>query len=286
MALSVLLLTGQSGSGKSTALRALEDHGHFCVDNVPTAIAGSLVEHLREEGMVERLVLVMDIRDRHFIQEAPRLVRRLRDGGIAIRVIYLDAREEALIRRYSETRRRHPLDYGYGLRHAIAHEREVLEPLRELADDTLDTTSSSPHVLRARIIELFGEAAPEGLRLTVLSFGFKFGLPAEADIVLDVRFLPNPYFEAALREKTGLDDDVSHYAIGHPEGQSFIDDAAGFLSRLIPQYEREGKCYLTVAVGCTGGQHRSVAVGRALAERLAELAHVDLRHRDIQEARR
>lgn len=224
----------------------------------------------------------MDIRDRKFIKEGPQLVARLRQGGIRVRVIYLDAKEEAIVRRYSETRRRHPLDDGCGLRVAIGREREIMGPLRELADDNLDTSLLSPHDLRARIGDQVATSEEhDGLHVALLSFGFKNGLPAEADIILDVRFLPNPYFEPGLRERTGLDAEVARFALSSAEAESFLLRAASFLSFLIPQYQREGKRYLTVAVGCTGGRHRSVATVCELARRLSSEVLVDMRHRDI-----
>ena len=282
MGLSILLVTGQSGSGKSTTVRTLEDHGYFCVDNMPVALVEELVRVLKAEGTIERLALVMDVRERRFIEEGPRLVARLRRGGTAVRVVYLDAKEEAIIRRYSETRRGHPLDDGCGLRVAIGREREILSPLRELADETLDTSLMSPHELRSRIVaQIANNEQHEGLRVALLSFGFKNGLPAEADVVLDVRFLPNPYFEPGMRERTGVDEDVARYALGSSDAESFLTRSASFLSFLIPHYQREGKRYLTVAIGCTGGRHRSVAVVRELARRLSPEVSVDVRHRDI-----
>ncbi len=282
MALSILLLTGQSGSGKSTAIRALEDAGYYCIDNLPTALVPQTVDVLAAEGAVERVALVMDIRDRRFVQEGPRLVQKLAAGPHALRVVYLDAKEEALLRRYSETRRRHPLDHGAGLRSAIAHEREVLTPLRELANETIDTTAMSPHELKARIQSQVAAASTEPMRVSLVSFGFKHGVPLESDLVLDVRFLPNPFFEPGMRERTGLDEDVSRYAIATPSGEEFLDKTEAYLRFLVPQYQREGKRYLTIAVGCTGGQHRSVAVCRALATRLGGSMAVDLRHRDMR----
>ena len=286
MALSLMLITGQSGSGKSTVLRALEDQGYTCIDNLPVSLVEQLVRVLHAEGAVEHVALGMDARDRRFVEQGPALVTRLRRDGTLARVIYLDAREEVLLRRYSQTRRRHPLDDGCGLRQAIGRERDILEPMRELADETLDTTAMSPHELRARTVErLVGSEGREGLRLALLSFGFKHGLPPEADIVLDVRFLPNPYFEEAMRERTGLDDDVSHYALSTEQGEAFLERAHSFLAYLVPQYQREGKRYLTVAVGCTGGRHRSVAVARELGRRMGSLVAVDLRHRDLGESK-
>jgi UPF0042 nucleotide-binding protein len=209
-------------------------------------------------------------------------VGRLRKIGTNLRVIYLDAKEEAIVRRYSETRRRHPLDDGCGLRVAIGREREILAPLRELADDNVDTSLLSPHELRARIVrQVAGPKEPERLSVALLSFGFKNGLPPEADIILDVRFLPNPYFEPGLRDRTGVDAEVARYALAAPEAEDFLSRAASFLSFLIPQYQREGKRYLTVAIGCTGGRHRSVATACELGRRLSSAVPIDIRHRDI-----
>jgi RNase adapter protein RapZ len=286
MPLSMLLITGQSGSGKSTVIRTLEDQGYTCIDNMPVPLVEDLVRLMLGEGNAERLALVMDIRDRRFVQEAPRLVERLRQAKVGLRIVYLDAKEEALVRRYSETRRRHPLDEGRGLRQAITLEREILTPLRELADDTLDTTAMSPHELRARVVsQIVGTEVRDNLAVAIVSFGFKYGLPLEADMVLDVRFLPNPFFEPTMKERTGLDEDVSRYALGSREAQAFLTHTETLLRFLIPEYQREGKRYFTLAIGCTGGQHRSVAVSRVLAERLASLARVDLKHRDIKEKR-
>ncbi|MBN1960379.1 MAG: RNase adapter RapZ [Deltaproteobacteria bacterium] len=282
MKLSALLVTGQSGSGKTTAVRALEDHGYFCVDNMPLALVEQLITLLKSESGVNRLAFVIDIRERNSIQNVPQVVTRLRQNGTALRVFYLDAKEEAIMRRYSETRRRHPLDDGCGLGVAIEREREILKPLSELADNTLDTSLMSPHALRNRIIEQFTDFnASDRLTISLLSFGFKHGLPAEADIVLDVRFLPNPYFEPTLRERTGLDNEVARYALSSKEAEDFLNRTVNYLSFLIPQYQREGKRYLTVAIGCTGGRHRSVASVCELKQRLKTVMPINCRHRDI-----
>ncbi len=283
MALSIVILTGQSGSGKSTVIRALEDHDYFCVDNIPTPLVDRLVDLIHAEEIIENLVLVMDVRGSHFVERAPALVERLRQGSDPLRFVYLEATEASLIRRYSETRRRHPLDDGHGLRDAIGSEREILAPLRELADDTIDTSEMSPHDLRARVIEqLVGVRPGDELKVALVSFGFKHGLPLEADTVLDVRFLPNPYFEPSLRDLTGQDPAVSEYVLESPHGARFIDETDRLLEFLIPRYQAEGRHYLTVAIGCTGGQHRSVAIAHALARRLEQRGTaVDLRHRDM-----
>ncbi len=284
MSVSVLILTGQSGSGKSTAIHALEDHGYFCVDNIPTGLVERLIALVRDEAAVERLAVVMDVREPHFIEQAPQLVARLRKQGESVRVVYLEAGEAALIRRYSETRRRHPLDSGTGLRDAIVRERDVLVPMRELADDTLDTSMMSPHELRARVTEQIVGVDPGGeLKVALVSFGFKHGLPLEADMVLDVRFLPNPYFEPNLREQSGLDAQVAAYVTHNEAGAALLQRVDDLLGFLLPRYQREGRRYFTVAIGCTGGQHRSVAVAGALGKSLARRGlAVDLRHRDLR----
>lgn len=283
--ISILILTGQSGSGKSTAIRTLEDGGHFCVDNMPVSLVQELVQLVERQAVARRLALVMDIRERGFIEEAPAVVERLRHQYPLTRVVYLAAKEESVVRRYSETRRVHPLDRGQGLRHAIAREQQILAPLRELADETLDTSDLTPHELRDLVNrKLAGVEPGDALKVALVSFGFKHGLPFEADIVLDVRFLPNPYFIPRMREQTGLDAEVSTYVLQSPEADEFLNKAVDLLSFLIPHYQREGKRYLTVAIGCTGGQHRSVAISEELQSRLAcQQIGVDTRHRDREE---
>jgi RNase adapter protein RapZ len=281
--LSIVILTGQSGSGKSTAVRSLEDQGYYCVDNLPTRLVEELVRTLRDEGNVTRVALVMDARNPSSLREAPSLVQRLRTQA-EVRVVYFESNEATLLRRYSETRRRHPLDQGAGLRDAILREREILNPLREIADDTLDTSAMSPHELRARVSEkVAGVTLRDTLRIAVVSFGFKHGLPLEADMVLDVRFLANPFFEPQLRDLTGLDEPVRKAVLAQSDTVAFIDHAMSFLQFLVPRFQGEGKRYLTVAIGCTGGQHRSVVVANELAQRLRTLGlTIDLRHRDAR----
>lgn len=284
MTLSITILTGQSGSGKSTAIRALEDSGHYCVDNMPTALVERLVDIIAADKAYAQLALVMDIRERHFLSEAPALVQRLRCGLCAVRLIFLEAQEEIVLRRYSETRRLHPLDRGRGLRAAIEEERSMLAPLRELADEAIDTTGMSPHVLRAKVsVQIAGVKATDALRVGIMSFGFKHGIANEADMVLDVRFLPNPYFIPSMRERTGLHDDVRAYVLELPETQTFLQHTIGFLQFLLPQYQQEGKRYFTLAIGCTGGRHRSVAIAEEIRRRLMTSSHiVDCRHRDTK----
>jgi UPF0042 nucleotide-binding protein len=282
----IVILTGQSGSGKSTAVRVLEDQGFYCVDNLPVSIVPELVSTLPDTPSTSRVALVIDARNPASLKGAPALVAQLRAQN-EVRVVYFEAREEALLRRYSETRRRHPLDSGAGLRDAIERERELLVPLREIADDTLDSSAMSPHELKARVIDqIAGVSIRDTLRVAVVSFGFKHGLPLDADMVFDIRFLPNPFFMPGLRELTGLDEPVIRAVIDQGETQAFIDQAMQFLRFLAPRFQSEGKRYLTLAIGCTGGQHRSVAVASSIADRLKALGlAVDLRHRDVHNAR-
>jgi RNase adapter protein RapZ len=285
MSLRVLILTGQSGSGKSTAIRSLEDRGFLCVDNVPVNLVERLIASVRESQHDALLALCIDVREPGLLKDAPALIRQLRSGPDPVRLVYFEAREEALIRRYSETRRRHPLDRGAGLRGSIAQERDILVPLREMADETIDTSGLSPHDLRATVIKrLVGATVGDDLSLAFVSFGYKYGVPLEADMVLDVRFLPNPYFVTDLKALTGLDEAVQRYVLQHREAAEYVDRAHQFLAFLLPQFQREGKRYLTVAIGCTGGRHRSVTIAGALAERFrSQGIATDLRHRDVAE---
>ncbi len=282
MNISLVMLTGQSGSGKSTALRTLEDQGYLCVDNIPLGMIETLTKSAQGTQGSGKIAVVVDVRQSNFIEQAPKVVAKLREGSAAFRLVYLEARKDILLRRYSETRRSHPLDQGAGLHASISTERELLAPLRELADDTIDTSGLSPHALRAGILrQLVNTELGDDLGLAIVSFGFKYGLPLDADIVLDVRFLPNPYFVAELRSKTGLQPEVREYVLQQSAAQEFVERTFDYLQFLLPQYQKEGKRYLTVAVGCTGGQHRSVSIAWRLNELFSkEKIRVDLQHRD------
>lgn len=286
MKLEILIVTGQSGSGKSTAVRAFEDQGYYVVDNLPTSMIDELIRVLERDEQHRRLVLVLDVRNRRSLQEGPSLIERLRTTHDPVRVIYLEASESTLLRRYSETRRLHPLDLGQGLRDSLSEERELLTPMREIADDTYDTSDISPHELKARLTKSLPDGSERELRIEVKSFGFKHGVPLDADMLLDVRFLPNPYFEPALRESTGLEVPVAQFVLNKTEAKEFLERAEQLLEFLIPQYQLEGKRYFTLAIGCTGGRHRSVALSRRIADGLEKMGHqVAVRHRDLQEKR-
>jgi UPF0042 nucleotide-binding protein len=264
---TILVITGLSGSGKSTAIRALEDAGWFCIDNLPAPL---LVKVTELGGAQERLAFGIDAREGSFLQEAPQALDEARRAGHHVDVLFLDSSDEALTRRYSETRRRHPLADKGGVAEGIARERALLQPLRDTAEHVLDTSTMTVHELRRQVMTRFSPTPAGQLAVTVMSFGFKYGVPSNADLVFDVRFLPNPFFVPELKAFTGKEPRVAQFVLDRPDAWDFLDRVAGLLGFLLPRYQKEGKTYLTVAVGCTGGKHRSVAIAQALAERLKE----------------
>lgn len=286
-AIRVVVVTGLSGAGKSTAIRALEDLGFFCVDNLPVTLLPHLLEICRAGG-VGKVALGMDVRERGFLAASPRTLETVRSAGYRIELLFLDASDEALIRRFSETRRRHPLAQGESVVDGIRRERELLADLKSLADQLIDTTPLNVHQLRDAIREQYLAASRVNqLTVTLLSFGYRYGLPPEADLVVDVRFLPNPHFVDEIRGFDGSRPEVAEYVFRSPEAARFLDRFEELLAFLLPLYEKEGKAYLTVAVGCTGGQHRSVAIVRALAARLDRDRYlVRVRDRDVDRDRR
>ncbi len=293
----VVVVSGLSGAGKSQALHALEDLGFFCVDNLPTLLAPQAVE-ICERGEMTRLALGIDVRVRAFLGEVGNVLQLLEAGGQRdLHVLFLDASDETLLRRFSETRRPHPLAAESGANGSegalavldgVRVERERLSPLRARATRVIDTTNTSVHDLRRILIAHFGPASRGSPRMItrLVSFGFKYGTPVDADLVLDVRFLDNPYFVPELKPQTGLDEPVAAYVLGAPETQEFLRRTAALLEYVLPRYEREGKSYLTIAIGCTGGRHRSVAIAEALARRLSASASpprpMTVLHRDVQ----
>ena len=281
----LLVLTGVSGSGKTTALRALEDAGFYCVDNLPAVLLDKLLDlSAHTAGEVTRIATVVDARDTRFLGEAPRIIGELRERGVDLTVLFLDCDDEALVRRYSETRRRHPLaGEGGTVLDGISAERRALEGLRGLADEVVDSTSLNVHDLKRLVSRRFSSGEGARLGVTVVSFGFRYGLPTHADLVLDVRFLPNPYFVPALRSHVGTEPDVRDFVLQQPDAQAFLDRLVDFGAFLLPRYRAEGKSYLTIAIGCTGGKHRSVAIAGELARRLEAAGQsVRLWHRDIE----
>lgn len=281
----VVLLTGLSGSGKSTAIRALEDLGFFCIDNLPVPLLPKVIELAAGGGSLQSLAFVIDTRGHQFLSEAGQMIERLRDEGVPMRIAFLEAADDELVRRFSETRRRHPLgEQGVTLRESIRREREQLSELRHRADEVIDTSSHTVHTLKALIQQRYGGDKEPTLQVTVLSFGFKHGVPVECDLVFDVRFLSNPYFVEDLRPMTGRDQKVCDYIFSHSETNRFLSLFQDMVDFVLPMYEREGKSYLTIGLGCTGGRHRSVALCETIAERLEVRGwQASLRHRDLQD---
>ncbi len=281
-----VVLTGLSGAGKSQAIRALEDLGHFCVDNLPITLIPTLAELSQRAGSdIPKVAIVVDVREGAFLRRFPKALRALRAmRGLNPSLIFLEATDAALVRRFSETRRPHPLAHDRPVIDGIREERERLGPIRKLADDIVDTSDLTVHELREAFMALSrGRPATGRLLITCTSFGFKHGLPAEADLVFDVRCLPNPHFVPELRSRTGRDKAVVQFMEAHEATRAFLGHLMAFLRFVIPQYVAEGKSYLTVAIGCTGGRHRSVMIAEALRRGLSQLEGVRLRvrHRDI-----
>jgi len=281
----LVIVSGLSGAGKTQAVRCLEDLGFFCVDNLPPFLIPGLVDLLGrpvEEGEgISKLALVMDIRGGQFFSGLDEALNYLDKKGISYEILFLEAADETLVRRYKESRRRHPLSSGGQILEGIIEERNRLVELRGRASKIIDTSELTPRQLKDQVTELFGEK-PRQLLIHIVSFGYKYGIPLDADLVMDVRFLPNPFYEPSLRAFTGHDRCVVDFVLGSPETKKFIDRFMSLLLDLIPHYITEGKSYLVIAVGCTGGQHRSVTLANKIGELLkGENYHVTVRHRDI-----
>lgn len=281
-----IVITGMSGGGKSHAIRALEDLGYYCVDNLPTPLIPVLADLTRHENSDNpKVAVVIDIRERRFVKEFPKVWRKLQaTRGLNPMLVFLEASEATLLRRYSETRRPHPLAPTLPITDALKEERGMLAGIRAMADEIVDTSDLSVHELR-QIFQNMVRDAGERTRLvmTFQSFGYKHGVPLDADLVFDCRFLPNPHFVAELRSKTGKDKAVAAYMQRHPETRDLMQRLGVFLKYLVPRYVEEGKAYLTVAIGCTGGKHRSVYLAETLKQELSGMKNVTLRvrHRDL-----
>jgi RNase adapter protein RapZ len=283
----LVVITGYSGAGKSEAIAAFEDGGYFCVDNLPPKMIGGLGELFRHEGSgVQKAAVVTDVRGGGYFEDLQAVLGELEAGGLDLKVVFLEADEDALLHRYKETRRRHPLARSGRIVDGIREERELLAPLRERADVVIDTTSLTGGALRRRIAtELIGRDTQENqLALTILTFGFKNGPPSDADLTLDVRFLPNPHYVDDLRPLTGLDEPVREYVESGTQAGEFYGRLMPLLQFLLPAYVAEGKQHLTVAIGCTGGRHRSVTVADRIARELSKRddVKVQLVHRDVE----
>jgi UPF0042 nucleotide-binding protein len=279
----LLVVTGMSGAGRSTAAKVLEDVGWYVVDNLPPQLISSLVDLVTSAGPdIARLAVAVDVRGRTFFSALRAALAELDRRGVGHRLLFLDAVDEALVRRFESVRRPHPLQGDGRLLDGIVRERDLMRDLRANADTVIDTSHLNVHQLAAKVAEAFGQAAGPALRVTVMSFGFKYGLPLDADHVADVRFLPNPFWVPELRPRTGLDDAVRDYVLGQEGAEAFLKGYASTIGPLLPGYVRENKRYLTVAVGCTGGKHRSVAMAETLAQLLrGSGVHTSTVHRDL-----
>lgn len=284
--LKVVIVSGLSGAGKTVALRALEDIGFFCIDNLPVTLIESFLSNIDSRVNIHNVGIGVDIREKTFLGDAYRIITSLKERYI-IEILFLEAEKEVMIRRFKETRRPHPMvsrKGGVSLEEAIEEEQRQLTVLRESADKIIDTSNYTPHQLRYLVISSYGQAESiQKLNIVLLSFGYKFGIPQNADLLFDVRFLPNPYFVPSLKSLTGQDEEVADYVLSHDDTVELIDKLDGLLDFLIPRYINEGRSYLAIGVGCTGGRHRSPVIVQELATHIKESHGIDaaIIHRDI-----
>ncbi len=276
----IILLTGMSGAGKTTAVKALEDAGFYCIDNLPSFLLPSLLTDANNRPELARMALGMDARDHGFVTASQAIIDQIKGSGHQLSIIFLEADNQVLLRRYSEMRRRHPFA-SPSVRAGIEAERVLLAGIKAQANLVIDTSRLTPHGLRSEMLKDV-QGIPQTLQVGLVSFGFKHGVPQEVDVLFDVRFLPNPYFVADLRPLTGVDQAVAAFVLDSALAQEFLDRLLPLLRFLIPQYQREGKTYLTIGIGCTGGQHRSVAVAERLRQLLQEQTEtIFITHRDL-----
>lgn len=279
----ILIITGLSGAGKSTALHAFEDTGYYCIDNLPVFLLSQLAHGMAKKA--SKLALVMDVRDADFLQHFPKAVSACAAEEFKIHLLFLEAAENTLIRRFSQHRRVHPLAPRGAVREGIQREKTHLQQLRAMADQIIDTSDMSPHDLRQQLVDRYSQSGVGNeLQVNIISFGHKHGLPAEADLVFDVRFLPNPHYVPELKILTGRNPGVVSYALENSSGEKFMELLLSLLNFLIPLFRKEGKAYLNIAVGCTGGRHRSVAVAETLQKSLAPhlQTNISVFHRDME----
>jgi len=280
--LDVLLVTGMSGAGRTTATKALEDLGWYTVDNIPSTLIVDVIETLSLQAGVKKVAISVDVRGGSQFDELKIALTQIKEHGYPLRIVFLEAGDETIVRRYESSRRPHPLQREHHLLEAVSVERGLLGSLRAKADLVIDTSNLNVHELRRAIENAFGDESSMTLRVSILSFGFKYGIPVDADLVADMRFLPNPFWNAQMRDHSGQDEDVSIYVIAQPETEKFLTNYTELIKLVREGYLREGKRFVTVAIGCTGGKHRSVAVTEELARRLTA-DNIDTRvvHRDL-----
>lgn len=283
----VVIITGMSGAGKSVAMRSFEDMGYFCIDNLPPALLPKFIELIEESrGKMNKIALVMDLRGRDFFDSlVDAIVDLSRYKWLRAQILFLEANDTTLVQRYKEARRSHPLAPSQAPLTGIKLERSMLEKLKGYANQLIDTSDLKPLELREKIRDSFMTQAENVFTVNVLSFGFKYGLPIDADLVFDIRFLPNPHYVDTLRPRTGLEDDVASYVLKWPETKEFLDKTLDLLEFMLPYYKREGKSQLIVAIGCTGGKHRSVALSEYIGKVFAKNYQTKITHRDIEKGK-
>lgn len=285
-AINLLIITGMSGAGKTVAVQSLEDLGFFCVDNLPPVLIPKFAELIKQSGGgIERVALVIDLRGREFFESLSEAIDRLNEmEGISFHILYLDANDQTLVSRYKETRRRHPLSPNGSPLEGIHAERRLLQEMKGRAHQIIDTSQLKPVQLREKIINQYTQQGTS-LTINVLSFGFKYGIPIDADLMFDVRFLPNPHYVEDLRPKTGCDAEVAEYVLNRSETKEFIAKLIDFLGYTLPHYQREGKSQLVIGIGCTGGKHRSVAIAEHVGEYFSKDFSVRVSHRDMEKSK-
>lgn len=282
--LLTIILTGLSGSGKSVALNAFEDNGFFCVDNLPTALIGQFIELCNKTPAIKRVAIGMDIRERRFLVNFPDVISSLRKNH-KVEVLFLEAKDDVLIRRFKETRRPHPLG-DKDIKSALRREAKLLSGIRKIADRVIDTSSLNPHQLRKIITREYSEKGTKKMKITLISFGYKYGIPLESDLLFDVRFLPNPNFIKELKRFSGRSQRIKGFLLSQKDTKQFLNELYAMLEHLIPLYIQEGRSYLTVGIGCTGGRHRSPALVEEVRDFLKTKGlDVSVVHRDLQEMR-
>ncbi|QSE75856.1 RNase adapter RapZ [Lactococcus taiwanensis] len=280
--LNIVIITGMSGAGKTVAIQSFEDMGYFTVDNMPPTLIEKFVELLKTpDSKIDKVAMVVDMRSRAFFDHIQSIVTELTDNvSVNFKLLFLDANDSELVSRYKETRRSHPLAIDGRTLDGITKEREILADLKNLAEVVIDTSELTPRNLRAQILQNFSGNTESNFRIEIMSFGFKYGLPLDADLVFDVRFLPNPHYISELRDKNGTDQEVYDYVMEHPQSEAFYQNLMKMLVPILPAYKKEGKSVLTIAFGCTGGQHRSVAFAERVSKMLQKDWHVNISHRD------